>query len=196
MPENTYLITFQNEKTLPYSINNEKYNNIPEPSLELNSFNHSGQIFVFPKNSITYKGNKKEDLLPVELSHIEASIEDSEYILDLEYGWDEDKAVPIPQYIYNRAIAFIKKYSISLFEKNIIIVDPTISPLSDGSIDILWETKKNSLLVNIKNTDREIAYYYGISDIDDTKADFNGKISTNSFNPFFASWLKEFQMGY
>jgi hypothetical protein len=142
-----------------------------------------------------YVKRSRNPLLPSSLSHIEKAIEYANYIPKLEDDWDGEGAIGIPAQIFTRAKNFIQDYSKSLFEKSsIVLVAPIISPLSDGSIDVLWQTKSNSLLVNVKNSEMDICYYYGVFDIQNLKHDFNGKISTTPIVPFFFDWLKEFKV--
>jgi hypothetical protein len=137
-----------------------------------------------------------EYTFPLKLSHIAAAIENAKYILSLEEDWDCDGAIEIPHEIFNRAVNFIRDYSTFLLANNgLLLVAPIISPLKDGSIDLLWETKNNSLLVNIKNSDTNDAYYYGVIDIKNQKNDFNGNIKTTTILPLFSNWLKEYPVG-
>jgi hypothetical protein len=138
---------------------------------------------------------KKSDQLPLRLSHIEIAIKDANYIVSLEDDWDSDGAIKIPSQIFNRAINFVIDYSISVFTNyNLVLVAPIISPVKDGSIDLLWETNENSLLVNIKNSFANDAFYYGVLDIRNQKNDFNGNIKTDNILSFFSIWLKEYQL--
>jgi len=130
-----------------------------------------------------------------ELNHIEKVIEDSKYILNLEDDWDSEGAQQIPEIIFNRAIDFIRKYSKNIFEDEIIISAPIISPLRDGSIDLLWQSSNSRLLLNIKNTSELTGFFYGALDIHNTKNEVYGNIETDIILPSFKGWLMEYKMG-
>lgn len=127
--------------------------------------------------------------LPNELDHIEKAIKDSLYILNLTEGWDGGTGVGVRQEIFERAINFLKNYSERAYDIfGTIISAPAIIPVNDGSIDLEWDTNNASLLVNICNSNENIAYYYGeVSGVD---FDFNGKIPTNCTVDTFTAWLK------
>lgn len=127
--------------------------------------------------------------LPYELIHISNTIHDSLKILTLKNNWDEEGAVEIPKYVLGKAIDFLTKYSIRLFDVfDTTIPAPDINPLSDGSIDLEWKTENAILLVHFKNSRENVAFYYG--KIRDKEFDINGKIPTNTVEDTFASWFK------
>lgn len=125
--------------------------------------------------------------------YINSAIENAKYILDLETGWDGESADKISPAIFNSAMNFIKLYFNELFTLNLIVKTPIISPVNDGSVDILWQNASAKLLINI--SDESIGYYYGIS-FNKTREpnDFNGKISILYVEPFFTDWLKKFSL--
>ena len=136
-----------------------------------------------------------ENLLPHKLTHINSAINNAKYITSLESDWDDDGAIDVQPQVFNRAIKFIRDYSIFILNNyDLVLVAPNISPLNDGSIDLLWETKDNSLLVNFKNDNSNKAFYYGVIGIRKEKYDFNGNIKTGTIFPVFTNWLKEYKM--
>ena len=154
--------------------------------------NLAKEIIITP-NAVPIEISIK-NTFPAELSHIENAVLDARSILELESNWDDEGALKVPLHIFNRAMDFIRNYS--TFVRNnfqIVIIAPDINPLRDGSIDLYWKTKNASLLVNIKNDDDEIAYYYGVLyNQDKNTFDINGQISTNSTIDMFASWFSCF----
>lgn len=131
--------------------------------------------------------------VPQAPAHISKAIDEARYILNLSSNWDDDGAVKIPQFVFDRATDFLSKYSDAL--KNIYKFDfpvPAIQPLKDGSIDLEWDTNKGFLLINFKNTEEFIAYYYGeIKTGDKGKIDYNGEIKTEMVINTVLSWFKD-----
>ena len=160
---------------------------LPTKELEVYLKNVAEDI-VYTFESVYQKATSK---LPFELSHIQDVIVDAKFILDLEANWDSEGAIEIPKIIFDRAIHFVESYSSRVyFEFGIIPVSPEITPLKDGSIDLLWNNDKTSLLVNIKNASSDIAYYYGeLYNNNGQIFDVNGQIPTNLIIDTFASWF-------
>ena len=131
--------------------------------------------------------------LPDELFEIVHAIEDSKKILDLPVDWDSEGALAVPKLIWERAINVLLIYSKWIWEnKGIILTTPSIDAIADGSIDIMWNSPKARLLLNIKNnpTSSE-AHYYG--DTYGGKNKFKGVLGElNEVQEFFAYWLIDF----
>lgn len=184
-------------RQFPRKIDNDKF---IEERLFLPSYDQqteweliTAEICVRKKERRLLKSIQGKTDLHQSLTHIYNTIREAEYILDLEDDWDDEGAVSISIDTFDKAINFIKEYSISLLENHkLILVAPTISPVGNGSIDVLWQTQDNSLLVNINNGN--FAYYYGVLDVRNLKSDFNGKVPANTVIHFFAVWLEEYAM--
>ena len=126
--------------------------------------------------------------LSTELKSIADEIESSRYILNLKKGWDEEGAYEITPNIWERAVIMLAGYSKWLFEnKGLIISAPSIDPVPDGSIDLLWHTAKARMLINIKNTEKPEAHYYG--DLYNDDESLKGTTDTSKVKVFFAYWL-------
>lgn len=141
------------------------------------------------ESKVTYSISNKS--VPSELEHIRDAIEDASYIKNLKSNWDSEGAIKVPIEIFQRAIAFVMEYSIRAFNYyEIIPVSPEITPLRDGSIDISWNNGNTSLLVNIKNSAKPIAFYYGeLYNKEGQIFDVNGQIPTNKIMDTFVSWF-------
>ena len=128
------------------------------------------------------------------LEKIDEAIRDSEFIKTLDFGWDDEGAIPVPQEIYERAIRFLRLYATHIqYTYGVALSKPSISPLSDGSIDIYWKTPNASLLICIKNQKEEVAYYYGQITEGDKLGDANGEIPTDGTMDFISSgWFLNF----
>ena len=131
--------------------------------------------------------------LPNELSEVAFAIKDSKKILDLQEDWDSEGALAVPKFVWERAANVLSVYSTWIWEnRGIVLLAPSIDAIADGSIDIMWNSSKARLLLNIKNnlTSSE-AHYYG--DTYGGKNKFKGVLGDlNELQEFFAYWLTDF----
>lgn len=131
--------------------------------------------------------------LPKELSEIAFAIKDSQKILDLKEDWDSEGALAVPKFVWERATNILSMYSKWILEnRGIILLTPSIDALADGSIDIMWNSPKARLLLNIRNnTTSSEAHFYG--DTYGGKNKFKGVLEDlNEVQEFFAYWLTDF----
>ena len=186
------LISDRNE--MPKEFNDFEYRQLPE----------KGDIDEALEESVAYNiehlarkklGNLPSYGLPKDLEHISKAISEAQFIPNLQNDWDDNNALKIPTQIFERAIQFVKSYALFLYDKyGFLLVEPSIMPVPDGSIDISWNTPNASLLICIKNQQDEVAYYYGEFFENDQKVDSNGQIPTNTTMASFAnSWLRNIQ---
>lgn len=208
MPSQTFAIsrTLGNDKDWDSIISNERdfvHGHLIEPysqhakcsKVNFRSYRfHAGSsnntiAEIQKENKISLKIKHSE--LSNELSHIEEAIQEARQLLELESNWDGEGAIKIPLLIFNRAIQFLKSYSVFLkTEYSCIIIAPEITPLKNGSIDLYWKIENASLLINIKNGKDEIAYYYGeLYNHNKQAFDINGQIPTDTTLDMFASWF-------
>jgi hypothetical protein len=151
-----------------------------EPAIRINNY-----------KSIQIKVKDEIFQLPNELSEIASEIKRSKNILNLEYDWDSEGGLSVPQFVWERASRALIIYSKWIWEnKGVILLTPSIDALADGSIDIMWNGTKGRLLLNIKNSLSSEAHYYG--DTYGGKDKFKGAIDLNEVKEFFAYWLIEF----
>ena len=144
------------------------------------------------KKTIQIKIGNEIFQIPNDLSEMVSEIKDSEKILDLEYDWDSERALPVPQFVWERAAKTLIIYSKWIWEnRGIKLVIPSIDALADGSVDIMWNGTKGRLLLNIRNLSSSEAHYYG--DTYEGKNKFKGVVENlNEVQTFFAYWLTEF----
>lgn len=136
---------------------------------------------------------KSVSKFPKELSEMAFAIKDSKKLLDLQEDWDSEGALTVPKFVWERAANVLSMYSKWIWEnKGIVLLAPSIDALADGSIDIMWNSSKARLLLNIKNsvTSSE-THYYG--DTHEGKNKFKGVLGDlNDVQEFFAYWLTDF----
>ncbi|HEX7478904.1 MAG TPA: hypothetical protein VF331_13950 [Polyangiales bacterium] len=95
-------------------------------------------------------------VLQRKLAPIEAAISDSRSIVQLLRGWDDEDAEPISETTWRKAAAFLRRTAaIVLARCSVALAAPKISPCSNGSIDMLWQTPRFKLLINIPPIDGE-----------------------------------------
>lgn len=84
----------------------------------------------------------------------------TQFFTDLKDDWDGDGAVKISKNTYKKFIDFL--YELYYHSNRLVEfckIDPTISPVPDGSIDLLGKTERFQLLINIR--ENELSSYYG-----------------------------------
>jgi hypothetical protein len=133
---------------------------------------------------------EKSNFLNRNLPHIAKAIANSKYILDLEEDWDDEGANATNLSTYDRAINFIRNYSIKIFQSGIRISAPTIEILRDGSIGVNWETSKASFLIVFDESNEKFSYCYGKNKINGIPYK-TGIENDNSVDESVASWMKK-----
>lgn len=131
--------------------------------------------------------------LPNELSEMAFVIKNSKKLLDLQEDWDSEGALAVPKFVWERAAKVLSMYSKWIWEnRGIVLLTPSIDAIADGSIDIMWNSPKARLLLNIKNNSTlSEAHYYG--DTYGGKNKFKGVLGDlNEVQEFFAYWLTDF----
>jgi hypothetical protein len=160
----------------------------------LSYFKHEGaRVHLDDKYDIIFDSPVNLAAANRPLDKIYAEIKYSKSLLDLKSNWDDNDAIPINPIILNRATSFLENYAkriLDLYRKTLIT--PSIMPVSDGSIDLEWTTKSSSFLINFKNSNEEVAFYYGeYRDNETILFDTNGQVSTQTINDKFASYLAD-----
>ena len=125
------------------------------------------------------------------LEAIAKEIEKSKYILDLKDKYNDEGAEKIDPEIWEESIKLVIRYSKYVYRGyNKIIEAPKIFHGPDNSIDILWETKKEDmLLINInKPGGKMFASYYGC--LHDKTNEIRDKIPVKPINKSLANWMK------
>ncbi len=123
-----------------------------------------------------------------QLQHI---IEDSRYMLSLEDNWDECGAKKISEKTWLLSVNFLKTINLLIENESMRnLIPPSISPVSDGSIDFTWITEKARMLINFKSSEINTAHYYAdlYSDNNSAKGNFD---PTKNID-FILPWMKLF----
>ncbi len=94
------------------------------------------------------------------LKDIADSIHDAAQILDFNEDWDDNGANSTNFQTFLKATNFLISYSTELLRFG-VIETPFIDLMRDGSISILWDTPKASLLVIFQKNDSELSHFYG-----------------------------------
>jgi len=98
----------------------------------------------------------------IESSELMAAIQRSRDILELPDNWDDEGASRISEATWERATRFLLDNALKLWDIQSSRVDaPTISPVSDGSIDIHWKNDRRQLLINVPANKEKLVEFYG-----------------------------------
>ncbi len=128
--------------------------------------------------SYIFKGQNL-GVLPLELAFLYKTIDKSQYILQLEDGWDDAEAEKYEEKTWINAVSFLIRYAKTLFDDfNIIINSPKIYHGPNGSIDILWEPSAYRLVINIPKMGDTAMFY--ADDYKDQKTE--GVFQLDNFN--------------
>ena len=147
---------------------------------------------IYPVDKIEKQIRGLKFSFPFELIHILNEIENSSNIIDLDKNWDDEGALQISFNTWKKATLFISNYSKWIYNnQNVIISEPDIAAVSDGSIDLTWSSEHARLLVNIKEAETTASYY---GDYFTENNNIKGNIPMNEINEFFAYWLKVFKV--
>jgi hypothetical protein len=132
-----------------------------------------------------------EPALPSYLIEIEDRINSSKRILDYKNNWDDNGGIPVNPTIFERATNFLRDYAESVFDVcNKALRTPDINAVGDGSVDLEWNFENAYFLINFKNTEEDIAFYYGEFKEDNKVIfDANGQINTNYVQGQFTTYL-------
>ena len=111
----------------------------------------------------------------------------SQYIINAlekakNMSFDEDDEIsvqPVLECVWDLTKDFLIGY-LEWIDKNygILIEEPDISALPNGSLDILWYNRKGKILINIDNSSDKKAYFY--SDFHNRKNPMKGNVEINS----------------
>lgn len=139
----------------------------------------------------SFKVRDLEFILPVSLQNIFKEIEESQYLFDLEFDWDDQGGTAVNENSWRKASELIINYAIWLYENydRFVLTPPQINSGPENSIDLLWRSSKFRLLINIpNNVDGPITYY---GDNNKGKNSLKGILESESVHEYFALWLKD-----
>jgi len=148
--------------------------------VKIPDFNRSTKVIFRLKTGKTIK-------IYTELLQLTYVIQKSNYILDLQKGWDDDNALEISPLVWESAINFLVNYTNHIFDSSKVKIQvPNINPCRDGSIDLSWRTNTTRLLINIGPN--QLASYYG--DNYNNINGIEGLVELDQVQEFFATWMK------
>lgn len=135
--------------------------------------------FEVKKKTLQYKYDECFLEINTELSYLEKSFIDSEYIIQLEDNWDDEGASKYDLQTWYKSLNFVNNYANTLFlDFNKKIIPPKIYHGPSGSIDILFETENYTLLINILKKGI-YAEYFGKDKLNNTT---KGTITVDKMN--------------
>jgi len=121
------------------------------------------------------------------LSRVEAVIEDSRRLLDLQDNWDGEGAHVICHETWQRAVEFLARNARWLWDRNQFVIEPPdITPVPDGSVDLHWDKPSHELLINIPPDKNAMAGFYGD---DRGRISIRGELDTDQINEGLILWL-------
>lgn len=128
------------------------------------------------------------EVLPIALSHIGETIEDSRQILLLQDNWDDSGGVPIGEPTWRRAVEFLARHAKWVWENDRSAIEsPDVLPGPDGSVDLHWDHKDYELLINVPAAPKAMAGFYG----DDRGGiSIKGRFDPDRMNRGLLDWLK------
>ncbi len=196
MPVPTYAVTINSSKFSSYE--DDSFDEVIRERLFMpcKKIDKMDEVLISGSVLLSKRASTKPIMLevsrntfPLALANIEEAIEDAKSILTIE---DECEGnVSVPPYILEKAAYFLRSYASHLYNiYGCILSAPNISALKNGSIDLEWNVDDASLLINVKNSREEIAFYYGEFIHNGKKFDVNGQVPTDSTISTFADWLK------
>lgn len=129
----------------------------------INKIKRRDMTDVFPKESdYTFEVNGKSYTVPVGLKYIAQHIEEARIILEYEDDWDDEGAMATDLDTFEKAVKFMVDYSLFVYNNYAVILkEPYIDILRDGSVSVHWEASRNTqMLIIFKKEKNELAYFY------------------------------------
>lgn len=128
---------------------------------------------------------------PIVLHSLASAIQESRSILQLQDDWDGEDSPGYSETTWNRTAQFLLENARNMWRLYKLRLEaPRILPGPYGSIDILWQSPKRELLINIPATAEEPASYYGDDKEDGTDNAIRGKrLDTSKNNEWILLWL-------
>ena len=155
-------------------------------SLRKSAYDALNQAKRLGRNLVRVSGEPEE----APLEEVEKVIKSYRAILELKEDWDGEGASVIAAETWQRAVTFLRRNLLALWEKKGIQVEsPSIVPLNDGSLDIHWKVDRRELLVNVPPDPHKRATYYG-----DNRQGGNvveGDLDIDAQNHWLLVWLTE-----
>ncbi len=129
------------------------------------------------------------EALPSRLGPMQAAIEKSRYIIELEDDWDGEGSVGVDKDTWERAVSFLARHALLMWRQFGRALDvPDICPGPEGSIDLHWDARAYEMLVNIRADPAAMAGFYGD---DRGRVSIKGRFDMMSSNEGLMLWLKK-----
>ena len=127
---------------------------------------------------------------PSILASFKVNVEESKYILDFKDGWDDGEAKAISPLLFETSCKIVHDYLERLYLSGNPKPNPSISPVSDGSIDFEWGSEKSRLLLNfkIKQNGEIESNYYG--DLWNNKLATKGSVPADKVYTHLLDWMQ------
>jgi uncharacterized HAD superfamily protein len=123
----------------------------------------------------------------LEWQAMEEEIKSANYILAIGNEEDTDDFVAYSKEILERATTFLRRQMIHAHSARIVGMGvPRIGSADHGSIDLFWEKKDRTLLINFPR-DSNTANYYGKK----PKSEISGRFDPSEARVELISWLVE-----
>jgi len=111
-------------------------------------------------------------------------------LLEFEDGWNGPGTVRIKKETLQRATELSKRLTKAVHTTyGVIPRFPTLVPLGDGSIDIVWRTKTHELILNVPITSNSLPQFYG----SDGRNAIEGIFSKPAQEKLLALWLSSLE---
>jgi hypothetical protein len=121
---------------------------------------------------------------------LERATADAQDLLALGDDWDGEGALAISAETVGRALSILRSALESVGVDYLLrLLNPDITPLSNGSVDLYWKTSNFTLLINVSSVPGASAGFYGSNLA--TGYDVRGQIRTDAQNLRFLNWLVE-----
>jgi len=128
--------------------------------------------------------------LPIKLKKIADAIKDALRILDHEDDWDDAGAVSTDSITFRKAVKFLISYA-TYISKNGVIEAPFIDLLRDGSVTVMWETDKASLLIVFKKGNKDMSYVFGYDKLKNREFKYSIE-KEEAIDEILAAWMSKY----
>lgn len=155
-------------------------------SLKSQSFDSQDLIQMFQAFRRIYKPASDEKYFQL----YKSLVKKSEYMLNLKLGWDEDEAEAIEPELFRTSTTCVLEYVKAIYQnRHVLLENPKILPVPNGSIDFEWNTENARLLINFRRVgDQIVGFFYG--DLYDNKLAIKGNVPTDRVYNHLMEWMQ------
>jgi hypothetical protein len=152
---------------------------------------HSIPAFIVVEADYTFHVIGKTFKIPARLKHMAQQIVDATEILSYPDNWDDDGALATNNHTFEQAATFIMDYAVYIYHRfAMVLSEPYIDMLRDGSVTVHWKSEKGAqLFIIFKKEEGALAYYYAESS--ERKIPLNSAIEPGApVEETLALWMK------